>query len=522
MQRHQQHPYLKLRIIGVMRSRSTGNPMSAPTEQKTTMIKGGWIVGFDGETHRILRDGVVVYRGDTITYVGKSYTGAVDETIDASRHLVSPGLVNAHVHVGAHTGDRMIFDAGKADLFRSGFMNYCTTNGINGPTIHDYEDADVSIRYSLSCLLRFGSTTVVEMGGELGGETDNGELGPLATHAGDLGIRIYMSPGMRSAHHYYDQDGRHQLHWHANDGLETLDNALRFVEKYDGAYDGRIRAILIPLEYHLSSHELLRRTKAAAKKYNIGITLHLAESVLEFQDSIRNTGRTPVGMLYDLDFLGPEVILGHGLYTSGHSQVAYTKGNDLQKLAQTGASVAHSPTVFARRGVYLESFQRYLDAGVNLAIGTDSYPQDMLGELKTVSLMGKIADRDFEAVSTRDVFNAATLGGAKALGRDDLGRLSPGAKADIVIVDFQKARVGPFLDPIKALIQCCDGEVIDRVVVAGHTRVENGQVLAWDSEALLAGVRESCDKAWGNFAEYWPDNESIEDVFPPAFEAWED
>ena len=490
------------------------------SNQTTTLINGGWIIAFDGTMHRILKDGVVVYRGDTIVHVGGSYEGPVDHTIDAHRHLVSPGLINAHVHVGAHTGDRMILDGGRAELFRSGFMNYCTSKGINGPTIHDFESADVAIRYSLSCLLRFGSTTIVEMGGELGGEADNGELGPLATHAGELGIRIYMAPGMRSAHHYYDQDGRHQIHWPPDDGFATLDQALAFVEDFDGAYDGRVRAILVPLEYHLSSHELLRRTKAAARHYGIGITMHLAESVLEFQDSVRLTGRTPVGMLYDLEFLGPEVVLGHCLYTTGHSQIAYTKGDDLALLAETRTSVAHSPTVFARRGVHLESFQRYLDAGVNLAIGTDSYPQDMLGELKTVALTGKIADLDFEAAVTRDIFNAATLGGARALGRDDLGRLSPGAKADILIVDFQRLRVGPFLDPVKALIQCCDGEVIDTVIVAGRTRVENGRVLLWDSEELLEGVRRSSADAWNRFADYWPDNEPIETAFPGAFDRW--
>ncbi len=492
------------------------------SNQTTTLINGGWIVAFDGRMHRILKDGVVVYRGDTIVHVGRSYEEPVDHTIDARRHLVSPGLINAHVHVGAHTGDRMILDGGRAELFRSGFMNYCTSKGINGPTIHDFENADVAIRYSLSCLLRFGSTTIVEMGGELGGEAENGELGPLATHAGELGIRIYMAPGMRSAHHYYDQDGRHQIHWHPDDGLATLDRALAFVEAFDGAYDGRVRAILVPLEYHLSSHELLRRTKAAARHYGIGITMHLAESVLEFQDSVRHTGRTPVGMLHDLEFLGPEVVLGHGLYTTGHSQIAYTKGDDLALLAETGTSVAHSPTVFARRGVHLESFQRYLDAGINLAIGTDSYPQDMLGELKTVALTGKIADRDFEATVTRDIFNAATLGGARALGRDDLGRLSPGARADILIVDFQRLRLGPFLDPVKALIQCCDGEVIDTVIVAGRTRVENGRVVLWDSEELLEGVRRSSADAWNRFADYWPGSEPIETVFPGAFDRWQE
>ena len=350
------------------------------SNQTTTLINGGWIIAFDGTMHRILKDGVVVYRGNTIVHVGGSYEGPVDHTIDARRHLVSPGLINAHVHVGAHTGDRMILDGGRAELFRSGFMNYCTSKGINGPTIHDFENADVAIRYSLSCLLRFGSTTIVEMGGE---------LGPLATHAGELGIRIYMAPGMRSAHHYYDQDGRHQIHWHPDDGLATLERALAFVEDFDGAYDGRVRAILVPLEYHLSSHDLLRRTKAAARHYGIGITMHLAESVLEFQDSVRHTGRTPVGMLHDLGFLGPEVVLGHGLYTTGHSQIAYTKGDDLALLAETGTSVAHSPTVFARRGIHLESFQRYLDAGVNLAIGTDSYSSGHAGRAEDRCAHGK-------------------------------------------------------------------------------------------------------------------------------------
>ena len=438
-------------------------------------------------------------------------------TVDARRHLVMPGLINAHAHVGAHTGDRMIFDGGRVDLFRSGFMNYCTTKGINGPTVHDFEDVDAAIRYSLACLLRFGSTTVVDMGSELGGEP-----GSMAALAGELGIRLYTAPGMRSAHHYYDQSGRHQIHWHGDDGLATLESALAFVETWDGAYDGRVRAILVPLEYHLSSAELLRRTKEAAARHGIGITMHVAESVLEFQDSVRHTGRTPVAMLHDLGFLGPEVILGHGLYTSGHSQIAFTRGDDLALIAGSGASVAHSPTVFARRGVHLESFQRYLDAGVNLAIGTDSYPQDMLGELKTVALTGKIADRDFEVAATRDIFNAATLGGARALGRDDLGRLAPGAKADILIVDFQRLRVGPFLDPLKALIQCCDGEVIDTVIVDGRTLVKGGRLLTWDDGDLLDGVRRSSTQAWNRFADYWPDNEPIEAVFPAAFEPWKE
>ena len=79
----------------------------------TTLIRGGWIVAFDGERHRILSDGAVVYRDDSIVHVGRSWQEPVDVTVDARRHLVMPGLINAHAHVGAHTGDRMILDGGR-------------------------------------------------------------------------------------------------------------------------------------------------------------------------------------------------------------------------------------------------------------------------------------------------------------------------------------------------------------------------------------------------------------------------
>jgi cytosine/adenosine deaminase-related metal-dependent hydrolase len=310
------------------------------------------------------------------------------------------------------------------------------------------------------------------------------------------------------------------MHWDEEAGLRGLDRAVEFIRRYDGAFDGRIRGILVPLEYHTASHELLRRTKDAARELGVGITTHCAESVLEVQYSVRENGRTPVSMLFDLGFLGPEVVLGHALYTSGHSQIAFPYGDDLAKLADTGTTVAHCPLVFARRGLHLESFQRYHDAGVKLAIGTDSYPQDIVGELKFVALMGKVADQNHEHASTRDIFNAATLGGAAALGRPDLGRLAVGAQADIVICDFSKMRTGPFLDPIKALIQCCDGEIVKHVMVQGQMLIVNGSLKVWDEATLLADVRSSIDSAWSRFADYWPDNVNIAQAFPAAFEAW--
>jgi cytosine/adenosine deaminase-related metal-dependent hydrolase len=479
-------------------------------------IDGGWIVAFDGNDHRIIENGVVVVEGNSIVHVGKAYGGEVDRRIDAHNDLVIPGLINTHVHIGSQAGDRMVLDGGRRDLFRSGFLNHWPSKGVKGPNLFAFEELDASLRYSLASLLRFGSTTVVEMGGEFGDDP----MG-IAKLAAELGIRVYTTPGFGSANHYYDQAGRLHRQWDEKAGEAALDRAIDFAGRHDGDFDGLVRTILVPFEFWTSTPELLRRTRKAAAELKVPITLHVAESVIEFQDTVLQTGRTPVGQLASLDFLGPDVILGHCLYVGGHSQTAYPFRDDLALIAESGATVAHCPVVFARRGLKLESFQRYRDAGINLAIGTDSYPQDIIQELQGGMLAGKIADGNHEAATARDFFNAATLGGAAALGRSDLGRIAPGAKADLVIVDFDRLRIGPFLDPIRALVQCGTGEIVKHVMVNGLMRVENGRVLAWNERELLESVRRSTDAAWSKFPEFHSTSDPIDIAYPPAFKPWQ-
>jgi 5-methylthioadenosine/S-adenosylhomocysteine deaminase len=158
---------------------------------------------------------------------------------------------------------------------------------------------------------------------------------------------------------------------------------------------------------------------------------------------------------------------------------------------------------------------------VNVAVGTDSYPQDMISELQFASVLGKVMDRTFDVARARDIFNAATLSGAKALGRDDLGRLAPGAKADIVIADLDKLRIGPFIDPIKALIHCGHGDVIETVIVAGRVLVERGMLKQWNEEELLQDVRASSERVWEHFGEFHSDNHPLHEAYPTAFRAWQ-
>ncbi|MEE9593622.1 MAG: amidohydrolase family protein, partial [Thermoplasmata archaeon] len=303
---------------------------------------------------------------------------------------------------------------------------------------------------------------------------------------------------------------------------KDLERAKTFIKAFDGAYDGRVKGILLPIETVLSTPKLLQETRKAADELGVGITTHNSEALMEFYYTVNTHGVTPVEYLWQNGVLGPDVILGHCVLTNVHSLTYYAGGRDLELVAESGASVAHCPLSFARRGVALESFDRYLKAGINMAMGTDTYPQDIIGEMRLASLVCKIVERDFTVGSARDVFNAATLGGAKALGRDDLGRLAPGAKADILVIDLTKPHIGGVRDPIKALVNCVVGDDVERVIIDGKTVVEDGRVVGVDQEELMVQVQAESEKIWAAYQQYDWQERSVDELSPLSFEFVED
>jgi YD repeat-containing protein len=482
-----------------------------------TMVKGAWVVAHKGSEHRLIRNGIVVYTGDTIDFVGRVYSGPVDRTIDTGHTLIIPGLISTHAHADADVGGRMIVDAGRRDLLRSGFFNYEPPTHGGTVSLFANEDPVASIRFGLACLVRNGATTIVE----LGGGTVAGHSETMVDLAGELGLRLYYGPGFRDARYTYDARGRLIQVPNPQGGLAAFERAVAFVEKHHGRYAGRVQGLVVPYGAFSTSPDLFRRAKEAARRLGVRMTFHMAESLVEFNETVQRAGQTPVASVAELGILGPDVILGHCIYVSGHSTTSWPYKGDLELIAASGATVAHAPLTFARRGVKLESFQRYRDHGVNVGIGTDTYPLDILSEMQAACLTGKIADTNFESATARDVFNAATLGGARALGREDLGRLAPGAKADLVVVGLDTLRVGPYRDPIRALLYCGNGMLVDTVIVGGQVVVENARLRSWDEGQILADVRASSARVWDGFATYDQRGRTVEDVYPPSFGSWE-
>jgi cytosine/adenosine deaminase-related metal-dependent hydrolase len=131
--------------------------------------------------------------------------------------------------------------------------------------------------------------------------------------------------------------------------------------------------------------------------------------------------------------------------------------------------------------------------------------------------MCRFAEGSFRVGRARDVFDAATLGGARALGRDDLGRLAPGARADIVIVDQRSVQYGAVHDPIKSLVEYGHGSDIDTVIVDGRTLIEGKQSLVVDEPALMAAVQESGERTWAGLPDWNWQHATVEQLVPMAY-----
>jgi cytosine/adenosine deaminase-related metal-dependent hydrolase len=155
-----------------------------------------------------------------------------------------------------------------------------------------------------------------------------------------------------------------------------------------------------------------------------------------------------------------------------------------------------------RSGRQLRSFSRYRRAGLNVGLGTDTFPQDMIEEMRWASLASKIADRHAASGLAAEVYDAATAGGARALGRDDLGRLAPGAKADVTIVDLRALLIGPADDPIKSLVHYATQRDVEHVFVDGAHVVDRGVVRGLDVKATLAEMERISAAMSARFVEW--------------------
>jgi cytosine/adenosine deaminase-related metal-dependent hydrolase len=473
-------------------------------------IDAPWIIGFDGSEHRLIRDGSLVYEDDSITYVGPQHAAPeADRLVEATNRIVSPGFICMHSHLcDSPFAKSFRDDLGNRQFWMSGLYEHL--GPISGANTQD--TALAAIRFSMLEVLRSGVTTVVDTTYALPHET--------ADLAETIGLRAYVGPFFRSAS-YRVVDGKSVAFDWVDEGEEqsAFEQAVQFATDRG---DGLVRGILAPAQIDTCRPELLRHTREAASRLGVPIQIHAGQAVIEFHEMLRRHGRTPVGFLADIGFLGPGLSIAHCIFTAGHSWLAYPAEEDVEVLAASGTSVAHCPWVFARYGVALESFASYKHTGVTLSLGTDTSPQSMLLELRAAAMLGKFADRDAQAVKARDVFDAATLGGAQALGRPDLGRLAPGAKADFVCFRTDTMNMSPLRDPLRNIVYSALPGDIDRVVINGRDVVRDGVVKDLEEHELATALQRAAEQLWHRLPQHDWAGRGVDELSPPSLELWRD
>jgi cytosine/adenosine deaminase-related metal-dependent hydrolase len=489
-----------------------------------TLVRGGWVVGFAGGTHTLIPEGVVVYQDDRIAYVGRRFDGRAEVEIDAGGKLVCPGFIDTHVHSGHRASHRLITDAGRPDFFGQPFLDISVPREgrrVGGdPRYARPTDADADAgnrllaTFTIAEMLRNGITTFMEFGSQL--RVQEALLGEVER----LGLRAYLGAGYDSGRWVGDEKGRLKRVVDEAAGVKEFESAMAFIRKVDGSVNGRVRGLLAPREVETCALDLLRATRRAADELRLPIVTHAAYNVIEFYEIVREHRMTPVELMESVGLLGRDLTIGHGNLIADNGFMSYSGGRDLELMGRHGVTVSHCPVNIARRARSLDSWQKYRSAGVNLALGSDTYPRDLIMQMRVASYFGKVMSHNLLSASAAEVFEAATLGGARALGREDLGRLSPGAKADIVVIDLEtrdSLRFGPVRDPIKALVECGIGDDVVTVIVDGIVRMRDRVIPGVDLGAVRREAQDAGESVWRRVQEWDPLGRAAEQISPWSF-----
>ena len=463
----------------------------------TTAIRNAdWAILWDAKAARhVYRRGIdLAFEDDRIVFAANRYDRPADTVLDGSERLVMPGLVNVHAHLLSESlGRGVTEEIGNPALYMSAVADpkpvFLPGHSMDSGTAAA-ETMRAATRMAVFELLSSGATTVADLA-----ICYDGWLDTLA----ETGIRAVAAPMYRSAAWVANTGHTVDYDWDEAAGRRAFEAAVAEMEAAAAHPSGRLSAMVSPAQVDTCSAGLLRDSLALAEERNWPLTLHTAQCVWDMLEMTRRHGRTPVQWLADIGVLSPRMVLGHAIFLDHHSWITWHSKTDLGLIAGSGASVAHCPLVFSRYGQMLESFGRYRRAGVNMAFGTDTQPHNMLEELRLAATLSRIAGRHVEDTSLGAAFHAATVGGAKALGRDDIGRLEVGAKADIVLADLAHPAMRPLRDPLRALVYSAADRAVRDVFVDGRQVVRDGAVLTIDASAaaerLEAAQRDSLTSA---------------------------
>ena len=451
------------------------------------------IAGADGNGDaRVVPQGAVFQRNGEIVEVGPAddlrARHSPDEEIGSTDHLVLPGLINAHHHVGLSP-----FQLGTPDDALEPWI----TDRIGKRGADPYLDT----LWGAACMIEAGITSVMH--------NDTSVVGPQPLEDAQRVLQAYEEAGMRVAFSVFYRERNRLVYDDDEAFLTTLPDDLAtplrddlaasamssdtyltlfrdLTEQYRGA--GRVRILLAPGNVQWCSDDFLCRVKERAQQVGTGIHIHLLESPYQKSYGLRTWGLTPVQHLDQLGFLGPEVSCAHSVWLSD---------GDLEALARTGTTVCHNPSSNLRLRSGIAPVNRMRAAGVPLALGIDEATinddQDLLQEMRLAAKLHREPGVGSPALDSAQILHMATVAGARALGFGrEIGVLAPGKRADVVLLDLrhiEEPHLDPAVDIVDALLYRGRGADVDTVLVDGQVLLRGGRLTTIDRAALVESLR---------------------------------
>jgi len=469
----------------------------------TTWIKHmAWAILWDEETeqHLYVRNGDLVFRDNQIIYIGPDYAGEFDEVIDGGNLLVMPGFINIHSHAAHEPAEKGVREEHFSPKFYSGLYERMASFWMDA----DGYSAAAEVAYCE--LLKSGVTTVVDWSVPF-----EGWIEAMAKS----GLRGYITPEFVSSTWKPVGDGELDYAYKEDGGKGDFEAALRIVKAAENHESGRLSGAIGPGQIDTCSQDLLRDSYALAQSTGRPFMVHIAQLTLEYHSMVEQHGMTPIQYADNLGLLGPTTVLGHAIFIDEHSSIPAREATiDLDLIAQSGSSVAHCPTGFARGGTSLESIARYRRAGINLGIGTDQSPHNLIEEMRAAIIAGRMAGDSIRDLGAAEVLRMATVGGASALSRSDIGKLAEGMKADLVLVDLSDSSMRPVRDPLLNLIYHAADRGVKDVYVDGKKVLEDGLVLTIDYEDALRRLEEAQRRMLDQVQKYDYARRTIDEMVP--------
>jgi 5-methylthioadenosine/S-adenosylhomocysteine deaminase len=408
-----------------------------------TCVAGGRVLRPD---HSVEAADVLVDDSGEIVAVGPDLSG--DEELDARGCLVVPGLVNAHTHAAmtllrGYADDKPLRRWLEEDVW---------------PVEAELEPADVRAGTDLAAveMVRNGVTTFADM---------YFHVPEVVASVEASGMRALVGYGVVTA-------GKGGEAAHAD-----LEQSVDVAREFAGAADGRVRTAVMPHALTTVSEEILREAAREAADLGVPLHYHANETESDVAPLLQDHGVRPLAFADDCGLLG-DAFLAHCVHVDE---------SEVDLLAATGTGVVHCPASNMKLASGMAPVQRLLDAGVPVALGTDGAASnndlDVFDEVRDAAMLGKLAADDAAAVTADDAVRMATAGGADVLGVD-AGRIEPGRKADLAVVDFEAAHLTPEHDAVSHLAYAVRGSDVRHTVCDGRVLMRDRDLRTLDAAAV--------------------------------------